>query len=95
VVSWLTRAPWTTGHYGQRRPAAQESFLGQYDAFYTCDIVFYMQERNALHILKECSPLQARQVSEERLEGLRVRLLPLPSGRLRVPIGWLPARRAL
>lgn len=35
-------------------------FLGQYDLFYTCEILYYAREPRNLHILKECTPLAAR-----------------------------------
>jgi DNA repair protein RecO (recombination protein O) len=38
----------------------KSSFLGQYDLFYTCDLIFYARENNGLHIAKECCPLKTR-----------------------------------
>ena len=43
---------------GAKRP--KNDFLGQYDCFYTCELLFYQSRHSSLHILKECSPLAAR-----------------------------------
>ena len=60
VVTWLTRelGPLATVVKGAQRP--RSDFLGQYDLFYTCEILFYTRQRNGLHILRECSPLTCR-----------------------------------
>lgn len=43
---------------GALRP--KSPFLGQYDMFYTCELVYYSKERNGIHIAGECSPLNTR-----------------------------------
>jgi len=60
VVSWLT-----PGHgriltlvKGAQRP--RSAFLGQYDLFYTCELVFYMKDLSGVQIARECSPLEHR-----------------------------------
>lgn len=60
VVSWLTPefGRIATVIKGACRPKSQ--FLGQYDLFYTCELLFYTRERNNLHIAKECSPINTR-----------------------------------
>ena len=60
VVSWLTpaRGKIATLSKGACRP--KSPLLGQYDAFYTCEILYYQAARADLHVLKECSPLDAR-----------------------------------
>ena len=35
-------------------------FIGQFDLFYTCEILFYEKDTRHTHILKECSPLKMR-----------------------------------
>ncbi|MDD4872767.1 MAG: DNA repair protein RecO [Kiritimatiellae bacterium] len=62
VVTWITRnyGRLVTLVKGACRP--KSSFLGQYDLFYTCEILFYRRERNAVHILRECSPVQTRSI---------------------------------
>ena len=35
-------------------------FIGQFDLFYTCEILFYEKVTRQVHILKECSPLKIR-----------------------------------
>lgn len=34
--------------------------LGQYDLFYTCELLFYAKAKEDLHLIRECSPLQLR-----------------------------------
>ena len=61
VVTWLSRdfGRIPTVIKGARRP--KSPFLGQYDLFYTCELLFYARERNGLHIARECSPISARE----------------------------------
>ncbi len=60
VVTWLTpgRGRLATVVKGACRP--KSPFLGQYDLFYTCELLFYSRERQGLHIARECCPLDAR-----------------------------------
>ena len=60
VIAWLTREAGkvSTLCKGALRPRGQ--FLGQFDLFYTCEILYYEHDRHGLHILKECSPLEPR-----------------------------------
>jgi len=60
VVTWLTPASGklVTLAKGALRP--KSFFLGQYDLFYTCELLLYRRERNSVHILREASPLQTR-----------------------------------
>lgn len=66
VVIWLSPGlgRLVTLVKGALRPKSR--FLGQYDLFYTCELVYYTRERNGVHILKECSPLQYRPGLRER-----------------------------
>jgi len=43
---------------GAQRP--KSLFLGQYDLYYTCDLLFYSHDRGGVHIMKECSPIDTR-----------------------------------
>ena len=60
IVTWLTRnfGKITTVIKGALRP--KSLFLGQYDLFHTCELLFYTRERNDLHIAKECAPVKTR-----------------------------------
>ena len=60
VVIWLTASHGkvSTMIKGSCRP--RSLFLGQYDLFYTCELLFYTRERNGLHIARECSPINCR-----------------------------------
>ena len=60
IVSWLTSESGkiATLVKGSQRP--KSFFLGQYDLFYTCELVFYARERTGVHIARECAPLKTR-----------------------------------
>ena len=60
IVSWLTpeSGKIATLVKGSQRP--KSFFLGQYDLFYTCELVFYARERAGVHIARECAPLKTR-----------------------------------
>lgn len=60
IVSWLTpdHGRLTTLIKGACRP--KSAFLGQYDLFYTCEIIFYKNDKSTVHIMRECTPLQSR-----------------------------------
>jgi DNA repair protein RecO len=60
VVVWLTRKgdKVATVIKGARRP--KSAFLGQYDLFYTCELLYYGRDRNGLHIARECCTEQVR-----------------------------------
>lgn len=69
VVSWLTpdHGRIATVVKGALRP--RSAFLGQYDLFYTCELVFYTRERAGLHIARECCPLKPRAALRRRWES--------------------------
>jgi DNA repair protein RecO (recombination protein O) len=60
IVVWLseTHGKLATLVKGSQRETS--GFLGQYDLFYTCELLFYAREQRNLHILKECVPLEMR-----------------------------------
>lgn len=60
VVTWLTPefGRLATVVKGACRP--KSPFLGQYDLYYTCELLFYARERNNLHIARECTPINMR-----------------------------------
>lgn len=64
IVTWLTpdHGCVTTLVKGAVRP--KSAFLGQYDLFYTCDLLYYARARADLHALRETTPRKLR-------EGLR------------------------
>lgn len=69
VVSWLTpgHGRIATVVKGATRP--RSAFLGQYDLFYTCELVFYARERAGLHIARECCPLKPRTALRRRWDS--------------------------
>jgi len=60
VVTWLTKSAGklATAVKGVQRP--KSLFLGQYDLFYTCEVLYYHRKTTGLHIAKECTPLITR-----------------------------------
>ena len=65
IVTWLTpeRGPIATIVKGAVRP--KSAFLGQYDLFYTCELVYYVRAKGELHAIREVSPI----LSREHLRG--------------------------
>ena len=61
IVTWLTpdHGPVTTLVKGAVRP--KSAFLGQYDLFYTCDILYYARATADLHALREVTPRTFRE----------------------------------
>jgi DNA repair protein RecO len=60
VVSWLTAdyGKVATLAKGALRP--KSAFLGAFDQFQTCELLFYLRQNEALRIARECSPLKPR-----------------------------------
>ena len=65
VVAWLTpdHGVVSTLVKGAVRP--KSAFLGQYDLFYACDLLYYARASGDLHALREVAPRNLR----ERLRG--------------------------
>jgi len=86
IVTWLTpdHGRLITSIKGACRP--KSPFLGQYDLFYTCHLLFYTREHEGVHIAKECEPHHRRDAIREHwraaalatyLVELTARALPL------------------
>lgn len=60
MVSWLTRngSRLVTSVKGATRN--KSAFLGQYDYFYTCELLYYTRNHAGVHIARECTPLELR-----------------------------------
>ncbi|MCX7590413.1 MAG: DNA repair protein RecO [Kiritimatiellae bacterium] len=60
LVTWLSadHGRFLTLVKGACRP--RSVFLGQYDLFYTCELLFYPRTRESVFIAKECTPLITR-----------------------------------
>ncbi len=61
MVTWLTPAHGkiVTSVKGACRP--KSAFLGQYDLFYTCDLLFYRRDHDGVHAIRECEPFNLRE----------------------------------
>lgn len=60
VITWLTPDHGRTTTLAKGSKRAKGDLVGQYDCFYTCELLFYQARHGGLHILKECSPLSPR-----------------------------------
>lgn len=60
MVVWLTEdgRRLVTPVKGAARP--KSPFLGQYDLFYACELLYYARERDGIHVARECEPLRRR-----------------------------------
>jgi len=60
VVTWIAKneGRLVTVVKGAQRP--KSPFLGQYDLFYTCELLYYTRDKGGLHIAREVSPIDAR-----------------------------------
>lgn len=69
VVAWLTSMGRVmTIVKGAVRP--KSAFLGQYDLNYTCEIVYYTRAIGELHALRECHPLNLREILRDDYRAL-------------------------
>ena len=60
IVSWLTPDHGRVATVAKGAKRTKNDLLGQYDCFYTCELLFYHTHHSSLHILKECSPIAPR-----------------------------------
>ena len=60
IVVWLAADGGKVATMVKGSQREKSPFLGQYDLFYTCEILYYAREHRNLHILKECTPLAVR-----------------------------------
>lgn len=60
IVNWLTADSGTLATLVKGACRPKSAFLGQYDAFYTCELLYYTRARNHLHIIRECAPIRTR-----------------------------------
>jgi DNA repair protein RecO (recombination protein O) len=69
VVVWLTRdsGKVSTIIKGAMRPKSM--FLGQFDLFYTCELLYYARPNRTLYIAKECCPLNMRPSFRKNWKG--------------------------
>lgn len=60
MVVWLTEdgRRLVTSIKGAMRP--KSAFLGQYDLFYACDLLYYAKQHDGVHIARECEALRRR-----------------------------------
>ncbi len=60
IVTWLTTDHGRLATIIKGSQRRKSRFLGQYDLFYTCELLFYLRLHQGVHITRECSPLKSR-----------------------------------
>ncbi len=72
MVAWFTPdyGLVTTPIKGALRP--KSGFVGQYGLAYTCELVFYAHERNGIHQIRECAPLNFREALRTQWQNAAV-----------------------
>lgn len=60
VVQWLADEGVRLATLVKGSQRARGGFLGQFDLFYTCELVYYARMNSAVQIARECSPLKPR-----------------------------------
>ncbi len=70
IVTWLTpdHGIVTTLIKGAVRP--KSAHLGQYDLFYTCDLLYYARAKSDLHAIREVSPMNLREKLRSRWRAI-------------------------
>ena len=70
IVTWITpgRGPVTTLVKGAVRP--KSAFLGQYDFFYVCELVYYIRAKGDLHSIREVSPINSREYMRGKFKSV-------------------------
>jgi DNA repair protein RecO len=61
VVAWLTPDRGVVSTLVKGAVRAKSAFLGQYDLFYTCDLLYYARASGDLHALREVTPRAMRE----------------------------------
>lgn len=70
VITWLTPDHGRVVTLAKGAKRAKSQLVGQYDCFYTCEILFYLARHGSVHILKECSPVNERRGFREAWRGV-------------------------
>ena len=60
IVTWLTPDHGCVATLVKGAVRPKSAFLGQYDLFYTCDLLYYARARAELHALRETTPANMR-----------------------------------
>ena len=60
IVVWLSADGGKIATAAKGSQREKSPLLGQYDLFYTCEILYYVREQRHLHLLKECAPIAPR-----------------------------------
>jgi DNA repair protein RecO (recombination protein O) len=60
IVTWLTPTHGRVVTLAKGAKRRRNDFLGGYDLYYTCEVLFYLGNRRSVHLLKECSPILTR-----------------------------------
>lgn len=61
IVAWLTPDHGVVSTHVKGAVRSKSAFLGQYDLFYTCDLLYYARASGDLHALREVTPVNLRE----------------------------------
>ena len=61
IVSWLTPDAGVVSTVVKGAVRPKSAFLGQYDLFYECELVYYLRERGDAHHIREVTPIKMRE----------------------------------
>ncbi len=70
VVIWLTRDYGRIATLIKGADRRRSAFRGQFDLFYTCELLFYHRTVQGLHIARECAPLKPRSALRNGWRGM-------------------------
>lgn len=56
VITWLTPDHGRMATLAKGAQRKKSGLVGQFDCFYTCELLFYPARHSSLHLLRECSP---------------------------------------
>lgn len=61
MVTWFTLQHGKVVTVVKGAERTKSAFLGQYDLFYTCELLYYAREKNGVHVARECCPVNTRE----------------------------------
>lgn len=65
IVSWLTDKHGRISTIVKGAHRRKSAFLGQFDLFYSCELVFYLRNFHGIHTVKECASVKPRTALRE------------------------------
>lgn len=60
IIQWVTEDHGKLATIAKGAMKPRSEMLGQFDLLYTCELVYYAKERDAVYVTRSCSPLETR-----------------------------------